>query len=341
MKKRALIIKLKPVFIFLIIAFVGLGLVRVYNADRFHLEKQTRFMMDTYVTIYVVGPKKTSSLGVNLALERMQEVSIKFNLHNPKSPIYLFNQQNIPISDPEILKVVRLALQVSKDSKGAFDITCFPLTQLWGFSAKSPHLPSEQAITEALKNVGYRHLLIDNGKLKKDEPGVTIDLGGIAKGYAVSEAAKALKGQGVTSAIIDAGGDVYALGRKGRNKLWRVGIRDPFNKESLLGYLEVEDLAVMGSGDYERFFTENGKKYHHIFNPHTGYPAQALAGITVIYPEPVLADAWATALFVLGPKEGMDMAKQIPGLEAIMVTASGEILYSSGLKDVFKAVPKE
>jgi thiamine biosynthesis lipoprotein len=167
---------------------------------------------------------------------------------------------------------------------------------------------------------------------------VRIDLGGIAKGYGVSQAATVLKKAGVTSALIEAGGDVYALGKKG-SRLWNIGIKNP-RGEDLLGYVEVEDLAVLGSGDYERFFVQDGRRYHHIFNPKTGYPAEGLCGVTIIHPDPMLADAWNTALFVLGPEKGLKMVEEMPDTEAIMVKTSGEVLYSSGFEGRLKSISK-
>ncbi len=321
------------------VVVIGLLAVRIYNSRRLHLEKQTRFMMDTYVTIYAVGPKKVTSRAIDLALDRMQEIEAKFNILNPKSPLYAFNHRGEPVSDQEILDVVRLALQVSHESGGAFDITISPLVELWGFYGDSYHLPGEQEIKDCLSGVGYEYLtIVGNGRLEKSRDNIRIDLGGIAKGYSVSQAAKVLRAEGATSALIDAGGDVYALGKKG-SKFWNVGIRSP-RGEDLLGYVEVEDLAVMGSGDYERFFIKDGKRYHHIFDPKTGYPAEGLSGITVIYPDPIIADAWATALFVMGPGKGLETVEKIPGMETIMVTTSGEILYSSGLENGLKVIPK-
>jgi len=319
----------------LVLAFLG---VRAYNAYRFHLEKQTRFMMDTYVTIYAVGPEKTTSRAVDLALDRMQAIDAKFNMLNAESPLYTFNAEGVPISDREIVEVVRVALDVARKSDGAFDITISPLVELWGFYGGSPHLPQEQEVKDCLSKTGYEYLLIEDGKLKKSKKDIRIDLGGIAKGYAVTQAVEVLKAEGATSALIDAGGDVYALGRRG-SKFWKVGIRSP-RGEDLLGYVEVEDQAVMGSGDYERFFIKDGKRYHHIFNPKTGYPAEGLSGTTLIHPDPLVADAWNTAIFVLGPKKGLEIVEKIPGMEAIMVTTDGEILYSSGLKNALKVISK-
>ena len=189
-----------------------------------------------------------------------------------------------------------------------------------------------------MTRIGHQYVTLEDGALRKTKDGVMIDLGGIAKGYAVAEGVATLREHGVTEALVDAGGDVYALGTRG-GAPWKVGIRSPRGEE-LLGYMEVEDMAVMGSGDYERFFIHEGKRYHHIFDPKTGYPAEGLAGLTVISPEPMMADAWATALFVLGPETGFRIAEEMPNLEAVMVTTSGEVLYTSGMGTELKAVPE-
>ena len=322
--------KLKLALILVLVLF-GISLaVRYYNLYRFHLEKQTYFMMDTYVTLHAIGPQKMTSRAVGLALDRMQELDTKLNHLNPKSPIYAFNRDGTPITDPEVLGLVKMAVEVARDSDGAFDITIEPLVELWGFYGNSPHLPDDKDIRNSLDAVGYQFLVLGDSKLEKKKEGVRIDLGGIAKGYIVKEAAKVLRREGVKSGLIDAGGDVYALGKKGSD-LWKIGIKNPRGQD-LLGYVEVEDLAVMGSGDYERFFDKDGKRYHHIFNPKTGYPAEGVIGTTLIHADPVLANVWSKPIFVLGPERGMQLVGRIPGMEAIVVKSSGEVLYSDGLK---------
>ncbi len=320
----------------LFLAFLG---VRAHNAYQFHLRKQTRFMMDTYVTIQAIGSEKMTAKAIDKAFERMQEIDEKFNHLNPESPLYAFNYQGVPISDREVLDVVHVALDVAQKSDGAFDITILPLADLWGFYGEGPpHLPQKQEIKDCLQDIGYKGLKIENNSLAKTKESIKIDLGGIAKGYAISQSVKVLRAEGITSALIDAGGDVYALGKKG-NGFWKIGIRNPHG-EDLLGSLEVEDLAVMGSGDYERFFEEDGKRYHHIFNSKTGFPAEGLSGITLVHPDPLIADAWNTALFVLGPERALKVAEGMPSMETIVVTTAGEVSISSGLKNKLKAISK-
>jgi len=302
------------------------------------LEQQRRVMMTTDVTIYAYGKKPAVSKAIDRAFERMRAVADKFNAHNPNSPLYAFNQNGTAIKDPEILKVIKTALDINQQSQGAFDITVYPLVKLWGFYGQGPdQIPPPDKITEALNHVGYKHLILSNEELKKDDKNVEIDLGGIAKGYVVGQGIAALKKAGVNSAIIQAGGDLYALGLKNK-KPWKIGIRHP-RKERLLGYVEVVDQAVMSSGDYERFFIRSNKRYSHIIDPQTGYPAKGAIAVTVVFSDPTVADAWGPALSLLGPA-GLRIIEKIPGMEAIIVTGTGEILHTSGFRKLFDAYNK-
>lgn len=313
--------------------------IRTYNQYRFHLEKDTRVMMDTFVAIYCIGPKKISLPAMELAFSRMNDIYTKFNIHDTGSPIYEFNHHDRPIEDPEIVQVVRAALDITRQTHGAFDITVSPLISLWGFYGDSRQVPDVDDIKACLKNIGPGKIEIKDNTLVKKQSGIRIDLGGIAKGYAIAQAVEILQSNGVNSALVDAGGDIYALGKKA-GKYWHVGIRGPGGTK-LQGYLEVAETAVMGTGDYERFFMENGKRYHHIFDPATGYPAASgISGITLIHPDPMLADAYATALFVLGPVKGLALVEQLIGMEVLMVTSSGEKILSSGLKNKVMDIPE-
>lgn len=292
------------------------------------LQKQTRFLMDTYCTIQAFGPKDITDKAITVAFNRMEEIDGKFNSLNPKSPLYTFNVNNTPIRDSEINNLIEIAQEISERSSGAFDITIQPLVELWGFYGNSPDLPERTAIEKCLQIIGYKNLLITENQIDNSSQDIRIDLGGIAKGYALREAAEALKGAGVDSALIDAGGDIYAIGKiKGEN--WKIGIRNP-RGEGDIGVLEVSNLAVVASGDYERFFIKDDIKYCHILDPRTGYPARELASVTVVSPDPVRADAWATALFVLG-LEGMKFVEEAEELEAIMITVDMKLFCSSGL----------
>ena len=329
---------LKAVLFLTALLVAGLFAFRTYNARQFHLEQDTRFLMDTYVTIYAVGPAADTKPAIRKAFDRMQAVDEKFNIHNPESPLYAFNEAGTPITDPEILSVTRLALSVSRETEGAFDITISPLVDLWGFYGDDPAVPDDVAIDAALERVGYEDLELTDGALRKRRPDVQIDLGGIAKGFVIGAAAETLKENGAPSALIDAGGDVYAMGTKGQTP-WKVGIRNPRGDE-ILGYVEVTDLAVMGSGDYERYFMHDGRRYHHILDPQTGYPSEGTIAVNLFAADPLTADVWCTAVFVLGPEKGLEMVEKKAGMEAIVVADTGEKRLSSGLKRLLKDLPE-
>ena len=330
--------KVTIILISLIIIVAALLGVKYYNLYRFHLEKDVRLIMDTYVSIYAIGPQQTTAPAIELAFQKMEEIDRKFSSHNPGSPVYEFNQTGKPISDPEIVSVVARALEISKKTNGAFDITIAPIIDMWGFyKDDSPQIPDAHKLSEALQRIGYQYLQIKDGVLTKTRDDLQIDLGGIAKGYNILQASEILRKNGVVSALIDAGGDVNAIGQKG-NAPWKVGIRNT-RAPGLMGYLAASDVAILGSGDYERFFIRDGKRYHHIINPKTGYPADELSGITIIYEDPMLADAWATTAFVLGPEKGLEAIENIAGMEAIMVTTSGQKILTKGLKNQLTQLP--
>lgn len=299
------------------------------------VEKRMRFIMDTYCSIQVPGGSEVVP-AINKALDRMQEVDKKFNAHDINSPITEFNQKAAPLNDKEIVGMVRTAMDISQLSGGSFDITVGPLLRLWGFYTDTKRVPTAEEIAAVLDRLGSRHLEIKQGFLIKRKSGVEIDLGGIAKGYAVREALKVLKAQGITSALIDGGGNIYAYGLV-YGVPWRVGVRAP-RGEGVLGILQMTDLSVATSGDYERFFEQDGVKYHHLLDPHSGQPARELISVTAISADPMLADAWSTGLFIMGPEKGMKLVEETPGMEAIMVTPDGEISYSSGLKDKLEII---
>ena len=301
--------------------------------------RMSRFMMDTCVTVFVQEEDaQKAETAVRKTLDRMEALNNKFNHLTPGSALYEFNHLNKPVEDPEILTVVREAIRIAGITGGAFDPTVCPLIDLWGFYDKKNRVPPPQEIQAALRNVGYRQLVLEKDRLFKTNPSVMIDLGGIAKGFSIDEGIKVLKAEGIRYGLIDAGGDLYALG----NKIpvpWRVGIRNP-RGNGVLGYLEVADTAVLGSGDYERFFISEGKRYHHILNPFSGYTTETLAGITVVYPSAITSDAVVTALFVLGREKGMECASSIGGMKVIMVAPDLKIDYSKNMNNDVHPIPK-
>jgi thiamine biosynthesis lipoprotein len=291
------------------------------------LQKVSRFMMDTYVTIQAPGGAETTA-AINRAMDRMEEIDKKFSILDPDSILYKFNNSGTPVTDPEIIKIIQRAIHVSELSGGKFDVTVYPLMKLWGFYA-TKHLPSKAEIKETLKDVGYKYLSIKDGKMTKLKKGVGVDIGGIAKLYAVEEGSNVLKKAGIKSALLDAGGDIYAIGTD-NGRPWKVGIRNP-RGDGVIAAVDVTDMLVVSSGDYERFFIQDGVRYHHIMDPFTGYPSRGVSSSTIFCSDPALADGLSAAVFLLGKDRGFELAKKLGYFEAMVITEDQKIYYSEGL----------
>jgi len=293
------------------------------------VHKQTRLMMDTYVTIQATGPAQTVDKAIEAAFGRLEEISHKFNFLDSTSPVHAFNVGNAPLTDPEVVEVVKAAVAVSEVSGGAFDITVKPLVELWGFYGDRPAVPSQQAIDSCLKMVGYKNLVVEPDRVTKRRPDVTIDLGGIAKGYGLREAARMLRAAGVDSALIDLGGDVYAMGKKG-GKNWKVGIRSP-RSDGIVGLIAASNLAVVTSGDYERFFFgPDSVRYCHIIDPATGWPQRGMISTTIVMRDPLTAQGWSKILFLRG-LEALPLIEKTGGMEAVLINDSMRAFCTPGL----------
>ncbi len=224
--------------------------------------------------------------------------------------------------DPEVATVLTLADQVHAASGGAFDLTVEPLVRLWGFLGGKPHLPPAPELAAALALVDWDRVLFRaaDRQLELPVPGMHLDLGGIAKGYGVDLVATRLRAAGVTDALVDLTGNMAALGSRPGHDGWVIGIRDPRDREPWLATIRLRDLCVSTSGDYVQFVSENGRRYGHILDPRTGWPAQGLSSATVVAAQAAPADAWSTALFVLGPAAARRVAASRDDIAAVLVS---------------------
>jgi len=223
-------------------------------------------------------------------------------------------------ANPEVVRVVDFAERVARESGGAFDITVEPLVRAWGFLGGTPRVPSQAEIDDALARVGYEKVHVDSaaGTVRLDG-GVRVDLGGVAKGYGVDEAAEELRRAGVADALVDLSGNMAALGNAPGHEGWTVGIRDPAGAVPYLARLNLRGECVATSGDYEQFVDADGKRYGHILDPRTGYSARGLSSVTVVARDAMACDAWATALFVLGPEHARALAHARDDLAVVLI----------------------
>jgi len=288
--------------------------------------------MDTVAEISCYGLSRADAVtAMDAAFKEMERIEDVFSKFNKDSEISGINNragaEDVVIS-PEVLKLIQDSIYYSKISEGSFDITVGPLMQIWGFVYKDYSVPAKGSIENALKHVGYKNIIInpDKPSIRFLDSQAKIDLGGIAKGYAVDRAKDVLISHGIKNALVNFGGNIFALGKAPDRISWRIGVEDPRNKAMLLCNLKLEDKAVSTSGNYERFFILNGKRYSHIINPVTGQPCQGIISVTVVTDSAESADALSTAIFVMGEEKGLKLARSIKGIQVLILREDGRLI---------------
>jgi thiamine biosynthesis lipoprotein len=240
----------------------------------------------------------------------------------------------------ELFEILEIAKEVSATSQGAFDVSFHAVGSLWKFTPGSTP-PAKEEVLERLALVDHSKIVLDNnnGTVSLLLPGMALGLGAIAKGYAVDRAVAVMRAHGFGDVIVEGGGDVYLSGSKGETS-WHVGIQDP-QRKGAIGRLNVRDQAVVTSGNYQRFFEYQGTKYAHILDPSTGYPVpyeRSARSVSVIARDTARADAYATALAVMGPERGIKFAATVPSLDAVMIDAAGTVHITPDLESRFERI---
>ncbi len=309
--------------VFFIITVAILNSCALFS-EKEQIYRHDELFMGTIVSIQLVdkNPDHAKHL-IDRVLDIMKNLSHEMNSHTPDSEVSLINRKadssQIVVST-DIIDVIKMSIKISKLTNGAFDITVKPLLDLWPiYKSNNFKIPDRNDLLDALSLVGWQNIEIDEKKhtvfFKKR--GMQIDLGGIAKGYIVDRAISFLRKQGVKGALINAGGDIYALGSAPGGKAWRIGIQHPRNSRQFMAILELKNKAVVTSGDYERYIIKNGVRYTHIVDPRTGFTTRETASVTLIGNSTAFVDGLATAMMVLGVKEGLKAlsnTKQVDGL---------------------------
>ncbi len=307
--------------------------------------KSDRFMMDTLITIKVYGKEETKlRKAVEEAYNEMQRIAdmsdrfpeegttacktsdiCRINAQAGKNPVKVHK---------EVIEMLMLCMKGYKLSKGGFDATIGPLTMLWGFGSEDAVVPSSDKVKLKLPDVGSNLLHIDEKKqdVFLDKVGMKLDLGSVAKGYAAERAAQILQKNGIKKGLIDAGGNIRVIGSNSQNRPWQIGIKDPRKKDALIAILSLKDESAVTSGDYYRYFEADGKRWHHIIDPRTGYPANKNISVTVIAKDAGMADILSTAFFVMNPEEAIKTAEGMAGVEVFLVTSNKKIMHTDGLK---------
>lgn len=287
------------------------------------------FAMNTFMQARVLGQDAQQT--ATAVEQRVNALDKLLSRTREDSEIYRLNHANGAAIETEAAAYVALALPQIEVTSGSFDPTVAPLTDLWGIGTEAAHVPAQEEINQAMAHVGWENIQV-NGSQVTLKNGAEIDLGGIAKGAAADECAQILRDAG-NEGLLALGGNIYAVGTN-NGKPWVVGIADPDDTADYLATVAVQELSVVTSGDYERYFEQDGKRYHHIFNPATGYPADSgLRGVTVIDQSSVRADAMTTALFVMGLEKGMAFCEQNE-IAAVFITSEKEIYTTSKVSEI-------
>lgn len=297
---------------------------------------QEAFLLDTFVSVTLYDGDEEQAQG---ALDLCRSYEDIFSRTDPDSELYRLNHREITQVSDDLAEVIALGLDYAARTSGAFDITTGSITSLWDFSTETPQIPDPATVTEGLAHVGWEKVDLNGNTVTFSDPETMIDLGGIAKGYIADQMANYLRQEGVTSAIIDLGGNLYCLGTKPGGDPFQVGIQYPYeDRQTVIGSLPASDLSVVTSGVYERCFTVDGKLYHHILDTSTGYPVENdLLSVTIISDASVDGDALSTACFALGLEEGIALIENTEGAEAVFVTDDFATHITSGLTDIFQS----
>lgn len=305
------------------------------------------FAMNTFFALRAYGPEAEEAL--EACERRVKELESRLSVTRDGSDVWRINQGERFAVSEDTFSVITSALELSGETEGALDITLYPVLREWGFTTGEYQIPQEETLQTLLEKVDYRAVSLGDGLNNRVDNGldsaltvsvpesVELDLGAVAKGYTGDCLLALLKERGVTSAMLDLGGNIQVLGEKPDGSAWRVAVRNPFDGGSSLGVLEVRDKAIITSGNYERYFVgEDGNIYWHILNPSDGHPADSgLAAVTIVGDSGVRCDGLSTALFVMGKDAATEYWRQHRDFEMLLVTEDARLYMTEGLTECF------
>ncbi len=300
--------------------------------------RKSKMLMDTVVTITVVTDSDSNAeKAIDNSFAVIEKIENLLNFYSDKSEVSGINKNagTNPVKvSPETMEIIEKAIQISELTQGRFDITIGPVMELWNFHNKKK--PDDRTIKSRLHLVGYKSIAINKAGstvyLKKNN--MKIDLGGVAKGYAADKAVEELKKNGIKSGLVAIAGDIKAFGLKPDGRPWKIGIKNPRQKgqdDEIIAVMELTDMAISTSGDYERYFIEDGKRYHHLLNPKTGYPADSGQSVSIITKDGAIADPLSTGIFIIGHEKGIKLLEENK-ISGFMVDKEGMIHITSDLR---------
>lgn len=311
------------------------SLSKVSDLEKSEASESEIFALDTAITLKVYGSKRVVVL--KKLEDKINELDDMLSTGKETSEVSRLNRSGEAVLSPTVANLVKRSLDIYKKTDGLFDITIYPLMELWGFPTKNYKVPLEKEIEEKLKLVGSDKIDFneETRKISFKNKGMEIDFGGIGKGYITDELVKILTDEKVESAIINLGGNVFGFRKKPDGSLWNIAIRDPNEPDKYMAAIRLEDSAVITSGGYERYFEENGIIYHHILDPRTGKPSESgLKSVSIISKDGTLADALSTSLFIMGEEKAAKYWKENGNdFDILLMTKDNRLLVSAGIKD--------
>lgn len=335
--------KTKKISILILVSIMIISIITGCTSSKQKISTRTEFLMDTVITLKIYDGQNEKAM--DKAIDRLKEIEDKMSATIETSDVSLINKnagiKPVKVNE-DVYYVIQKAKYFAEISDGAYEPTIGPLVELWNITGtdekERESIPSSKEIEEKKALVNYNDLiLMEDNQVFLNKKGMKLDLGGIVKGYAADEVKRIFLEDGVESAIIDLGGNIYTLGEKSNGEYWKIGIQDPFTiTGNYIGILNIKDNSIVTSGDYERFFVYKGERYHHIIDVKTGYPAKTeVAGISVISDKSIDGDALSTALFVMGVEEGSKLIKSLENIDTIFITKEKEVIIPERLKDSF------
>lgn len=304
------------------------------GADDVQPLSRSLFAMDTYVTFTVYGDADTADAAFDSAEQLIKKYESLWSVNIPDSDIAKLNKFGQCEVSGDTAELIGFTLQMSKNTDGSLDPTLFPLQREWGFTSSSYSIPSDERVAQLLENIGWQNVEIEEKNVRLRE-GTMLDLGAVAKGFAADKIAEKIKECGAESGIVDLGGNILTFGQKPDGGKWKISVRDPDGGS--LGVIQTDEISVVTSGSYERYFERDGVRYHHILDPATGKPADGgIESVTVAASQSALCDALSTALFVMGEQGAQDYWRENGGFDMIILTCDGRLILTEGIAESFE-----
>ncbi len=337
-------------FLVFVIA-ISIILITSYVIGRSKEENKETTVKEFYALGTIIRLRVEGSNGekaIEKAIDRLNIIENKMSVFKEFSEVSIINKK-AGVSSQGVSKdtyfVIKKAVEYSRLSEGTFDPTIKPIVSLWRIGSDNPRIPSKSEIERNIKLVNYEDIVMSekDNSIGLKHANQAIDIGGIAKGYAADEVKKVFKNHKIKSALIDLGGNIFALGKKPDKTLWNVGIQNPFNtRGEHIGVISGENKSIVTSGNYERYFTKDGKVYHHIIDPKTGYPSESeIISATIISDYSIDGDGLSTGVYIMGLEKSLKLIESLEGIDAIFITKNKEVYITSDIKDNFKITNME